>query len=228
MQTRSIAKKTKADHDLAAINGQGPAPTAEVEVVTAPEAAADDDPAAWTAEADFEALRIPEFLSPATKPATVLKVLPRMPRKQEWLRVRPGPDWRGNYGLLRDARGETLYAVVPALHDELADEVRSYLVVTAVNTEREVFLWPVPIGESHGRTNSWWESALEAAQRAESAWVRVRADQALGRYEVLEDAHGPEPVWPEVPFGELFKLAFKDRVIASLQHPFVRKLRSAS
>jgi hypothetical protein len=226
MSTSSIAKTSKSDKQLASTNGHGPSPDPAPAEPDPAEAVA-DDPAAWTAEADFEALRIPAFMTATAKPTAVLKVVARAPRKQEWVRVRPGEAWRGSYGLLREEASGTLYAVMPALHDELGDELRTYWLLTAVNTERDVFLWPVPVGESHGRANSWWESMQEAASRAEGAWVRLKADQTLGRYEILEDPEGPTPVWPEATFGDLFKLGFKDHVIASLSHPFVRKLRRA-
>jgi hypothetical protein len=34
-----------------------------------------------------------------------------------------------------------------------------------------------------------------------------------------------EPEWPEVPFGELLRIAFRDRLIESLDHPVLRRLR---
>jgi hypothetical protein len=35
----------------------------------------------------------------------------------------------------------------------------------------------------------------------------------------------PEPVWPDVPFSGLVHIAFKGRVIDTLDHPVVRRLR---
>jgi hypothetical protein len=35
----------------------------------------------------------------------------------------------------------------------------------------------------------------------------------------------PEPNWPELPFKELLRVAFKDKYINSLDHPILRKLR---
>jgi hypothetical protein len=35
-----------------------------------------------------------------------------------------------------------------------------------------------------------------------------------------------EPVWPDLPpFGEILRIAFRDRRIDSLEHPILRRLR---
>jgi hypothetical protein len=34
-----------------------------------------------------------------------------------------------------------------------------------------------------------------------------------------------EPVWPEATYQELIKLAFRDRLISSLDHPVIKRLR---
>ena len=122
-----------------------------------------DEQPAWTAEADADQLAAPLFMTPTTKPTTAPKVTYRKPMGQEYIRVRPGAEWHGVYGMIRDQRSDMLYVVAPELHGELADELAYYLVVTAVNLQGEVFLWPIPMADSSGRTNPWWESAMEAA-----------------------------------------------------------------
>jgi hypothetical protein len=34
-----------------------------------------------------------------------------------------------------------------------------------------------------------------------------------------------EPNWPELPFQELIKLAFRDRLITAIHHPVIKRLR---
>jgi len=48
---------------------------------------------------------------------------------------------------------------------------------------------------------------------------------SLGAYEIFE-AQGsiPEPIWPDLSFGEILRVAFKDRIIRSLDHPVVKRL----
>jgi hypothetical protein len=61
---------------------------------------------------------------------------------------------------------------------------------------------------------------------AAKRWVRVTANLSLGAYEVFE-ATGQlgEQSWPSTPFGELLRIAFRDRFISSLDHPVLRRLR---
>jgi hypothetical protein len=57
-------------------------------------------------------------------------------------------------------------------------------------------------------------------------WVRVRANMSLGAYEMFEAASTiPDPTWPELSFQELVKIAFRDRLITSLNHPVIKRLR---
>ena len=56
--------------------------------------------------------------------------------------------------------------------------------------------------------------------------MRVVANLSLGAYDVFE-AGGQlgEPEWPTPTFGELLRVAFKDRFITTLDHPILRRLR---
>ena len=57
-------------------------------------------------------------------------------------------------------------------------------------------------------------------------WVRVSANQSLGAYEVLVAENCiTEPEWPEHTLQELIRIAFKDRIVDSVDHAVVRRLR---
>ena len=74
-----------------------------------------------------------------------------------------------------------------------------------------------------------YRSALEAADLAQSKWLRVAANMSLGAYEVYEAVSKlPEPEWPSVTFTEILKIAFRERFITDLNHPVVRRLRGES
>jgi hypothetical protein len=77
-----------------------------------------------------------------------------------------------------------------------------------------------------GRVDEWSRTALEAVNRATTSWVRVAANLSLGAYDLFEAAGQlGEPDWPQTPFNELLKVAFKDRFINDLNHPVLRRLR---
>ncbi len=69
-------------------------------------------------------------------------------------------------------------------------------------------------------------SALEAAQMAETGWVRVMANMNLGANEVYTaTADHPDPDWPELSFSDILKIAFKGHYISEYDHPVIRRLR---
>jgi hypothetical protein len=89
-----------------------------------------------------------------------------------------------------------------------------------------IALWPakLPI-EANNRGRSWHQSALDAAEEAKRCWIKLQANKALGAYEYFK-ARGDfgEPVWLDKTFTELVHLAFKDRLIDTLEHRVVREL----
>ena len=119
--------------------------------------------------------------------------------------------------------------LLPELRAELAGESKPVLLVTAISREAVVILWPVPLPDESGRRNAWAETAREACELAKSAWVRLAADMSLGAYRIYEaEGQLSEPIWPEKTLPELLKLAFKDRIIDSADHPVIRRLRGLS
>ena len=67
---------------------------------------------------------------------------------------------------------------------------------------------------------------MEAATHAAGKWVRVQANMSFGAYEMYEAAGqwaGPE--WPDMPFQESLRIAFKDRFITRYDHPILKRLR---
>jgi hypothetical protein len=67
---------------------------------------------------------------------------------------------------------------------------------------------------------------MEAATHAAGKWVRVVANMSLGAYEIHEAAgQWAAPEWPNMPFQQIVKIAFKDRFITTLDHPILKRLR---
>jgi hypothetical protein len=49
---------------------------------------------------------------------------------------------------------------------------------------------------------------------------------SLGAYEMfVAESAMSEPTWPEVTYQELIRLAFRDRLITTLDHPVIKRLR---
>jgi hypothetical protein len=118
------------------------------------------------------------------------------------------------------------YLVAPHLLSELSQEVRPKILYTGVTREGNPFLWPINMPGEDGRLDSWSQSAHNAADIAGMAWIRLVANRSVGAYDVMQaTALVEEPTWPELTFKELINLAFRDKVISSLEHPVVKRLR---
>ena len=57
-------------------------------------------------------------------------------------------------------------------------------------------------------------------------WIRVKANMSLRAYEIFEaESAIPDPVWPDLSFEAIYRIAFKDRLITSPDHPVIKRLR---
>ena len=177
---------------------------------------------------DPESLRLDQDFASAVGVKKVLTTVPcRKPNRHEFVRVRPGVDWRLETGVFEDKVNREVYLVQRHLWAELAGDVYPVCLFLAVNRQGDVFLWPAKLPGSDGRSNSWNDSALAAARLAEARWVRVAANMPAGMYDTFE-ATGelPDPEWPDdLTLSDILRLAFKDRFIESADHPVLRALR---
>jgi hypothetical protein len=121
------------------------------------------------------------------------------------------------------------YVVGRDIVGDLVGEFHIKNLHTAINRQGVVFLWPVRIPDPEGKQLEWWRSMSEAAELAVGQWVRVRANMSLGAYEMYTaESAMQDPVWPELSFQELIRLAFRDRLINDLDHPVIKRLRGLS
>ncbi len=176
---------------------------------------------------DPAALRIGQDFAALANVKPILATVPvRKPNKQDYIRVHPAEEYQLTTALLELKDEREMYLIAPELRHELFGELLPVTIFTAINRQGVVFLWPCRLPDETGRTNAWHESALEAAERAKSAWTRVAADMSLGAYRIWEASGDlPEPEWPEQSLRDLLSIAYKGRVIDSLDHPVLKRLR---
>ena len=176
---------------------------------------------------DPESLRLSQDFASTIGVKKVLTVVRcRKPNRQEFVRVRPGAEWRLETATYEDKILREIYLVLPALGAELLGEVDPVCLFLAVNRQSDPFLWPVKLPGPDGRSNPWNESALAAAGLAQRVWVRVASNQAAGMYDAYQAGGSlSDPVWPDLTFTEILKLCFKDRFIKTLDHPVLKLLR---
>ena len=150
----------------------------------------------------------------------------RRPGPQDFVRVHPSPAYRENFAMveLKDDREE--YLVRPEILGELPGETVNKTLFTAINRQGVVFLWPVRLPAPDDRQNDWVRTTREAAEMAVCHWVRMKANMSLGAYEItVAESAMADPAWPEHSFRDLVRIAFRDRMIASLDHPVIKRLR---
>jgi hypothetical protein len=177
---------------------------------------------------DLDALRLPQNFGAVAGVKKVITTIPvRKPNNQSYVRVRSGDAWRMSAAILQLKEDGECYLVIPALYSELAQEVRPKLLYTAVTRDGNPFLWPVNLPGEDGRLDAWSQSAHTAATMAEASWIRLVANRTVGAYDVMEATGlaSETASWPELTFPEMVNLAFRDRLIDSLDHPLVKRLR---
>ena len=179
---------------------------------------------------DPASLRVSNNLATGFGVKKLLTTVPvRKPEKTWFVRVHPDPEYQLVTTVieLKDERGE-FYLVLPCMREALLGEstfgMRRFCV--AINTQGVVFLWPLKLPHSSGRTDDWSRSSAEAAEMAMKNWVRVQSNMSSNSYEVfLATGALADPVWPSQTMRQLLEIAFRDRVIESPDHPILRKLR---
>ena len=176
---------------------------------------------------DLEKLKLTQSFQDRIGVKKVLGLVPvRKPYRQEFVRVRPEEEYHYSTGVLELKEERETYLVDPDLWDILPGEIVPKILLTTINKQGVLTLWPIRLPGEDGRLDNWNASAMEAAQLAQSQWVRVAANMSLGGYETfIATGDLPEPEWPDKPMQEIMDIAFKDRYINSEDHPVIRRLR---
>jgi hypothetical protein len=140
--------------------------------------------------------------------------------------VHPDPDYALDTGLIELAEDREWFLAGPEVRGTLFDEIKPVRLFTVINRQGVVTLWPARLPGPDGRVNPWHSSALEIADLAKSAWMRMAADRSLGAYQAYKAAGDlPDPEWPDRPFNELMRIAFANGyLISNEDHPVIKRL----
>ena len=91
----------------------------------------------------------------------------RKPDPHNWFMAHPDPAAYHFVTMVLDVKAEReIYLVEPGLREELGRELTPKVIVPCITRQSNVFLWPVSLPSSTGRTNSWTQSAMDAVQDA--------------------------------------------------------------
>jgi len=176
---------------------------------------------------DLSKLRLDQSYADTAGVKKLLTTVPvGKPNGQDWVRVHGDPNYRLTPAAIIEIKEDReVYLVVPDVAHALPGEFRTVTSFTTINRQGVLRLWPVVQPGSDGKHNEWHRSAAEAAERAMDRWVRVTANLSVGAYDIRE-AMGDlrEPDWPTLAFEEILKVAFRDRIVDTTNHPLVKRL----
>lgn len=179
---------------------------------------------------NLDALRLPQnFGETLCVKRLITRVPVRKPSKTDFFRVRPGEDWRFQTMILELKDDGETFLVAPAVWGVVPGLLRPAMLHTAIDRRNNLFMIPVPLPGEDGRRNSWHQSLAEVVSMAETNWVRIVANKAVGGYDMLvAEGNLADPDWPEVGFQELVKIAFRERLIQTPDHPVIMQLLGRS
>ncbi|MBC8287880.1 MAG: hypothetical protein H8E42_10455 [Nitrospinae bacterium] len=175
---------------------------------------------------DLSSLRLSQDFGSMVGVKKVITTIPvHKPHKQEFVRIRPEDDYQFSTAVIEMKEDRETFLIAPELWSELPGEIVPKIFLTGMTRQGVLFLRSIRLPNADGRHDNWNRSALEAAELAKKKWVKVVSNMALGGYEVYE-ATGelPDPEWPDLSFGEIMEIAFKDRYITGMDHPVIRRL----
>jgi hypothetical protein len=130
--------------------------------------------------------------------------------------------------LIENKDESEVYVVTRQMREELCDEptLNPYEVFTAKNSNGTTFIFPVRLATPDGKWNSWHRSQHDAATLAMGQWIRMLSNKDIGGYNIKTSTRKTEPDWRALPpFSELLRIAFRDYLIETPDHPYVRRLR---
>lgn len=175
-----------------------------------------------------QSLRLDQSFAETGGVKKLLTTVPvRKPGKQDFVRVHRDPAYRWTPAAIIELKEDReTYLLTAEIASALPDEFVTATLFLTINRQHVLSLWPVKLADQGGKSNAWHDSAAEAAELAMEKWVRVKANMSLGAYDVAE-ATGQlsDPTWPDMPFLEILKIAFRGHIINSIDHPLVQRLR---
>lgn len=175
---------------------------------------------------DLQSLRLPTSYGATMGVKKLLPSVPvRKPRRPHFFRTNPSADMAFGGMLLQQKEKEESYLVMPNVAEQISELVQPVDLFTAIDRQNNVFLIPVPRPGESGSRNPWHESLFQALELAKENWIRIGANMHTGGYDVFEAQVAlSEPDWPDHDIGKLVEVAFRGKIIQSLEHPVIQGL----
>jgi hypothetical protein len=175
-----------------------------------------------------------EYANPGSESAVVAC---EKPVRGHFFTVRPetGKPYKDRaFYFMLQLEGRDPHLVAPKIAEQKNEEdtIRPVLIVRYVTMAGEEGLWPLKLNPPDGKSNAYNTSALNILEIADSGkWVRLVSGQRAKHYRHQVSKKTFEQVPPkftERSFQELIDIAFKDRVIKTLDHEIWDVLENGS
>ena len=182
-------------------------------------------------ELQIDQAHLDEYANPGTESSVVEC---KRPPKGHYFTVRPDTDKpykdRGIYFLL-ELEGRDPHLVTPKIAEQKKEEdtIRPVLIVRCVTMAGEEILWPLKLNPSDGKSNAWNTSALNILKLAETHWVRMENAKKHYRHRLSNKTLAKvPPKFTERSFQDLIDIAFKDRIVRTIDHEIWDVLENGS
>ena len=150
------------------------------------------------------------------------------PNKESWVRTSPDTNhWIVGSVLELKSDGDETYWLLPKIRDALIGEpcLKAVRLILAVDRQGNPFFWKVGMPDPNGRSQPWVDSMMDAVNLAQTKWVRVAWSMSTRGYELTVAEIKADPKWPVEPLSDLLNIAFRGRVVSTMEHPILRTLR---
>lgn len=158
--------------------------------------------------------------------AELVELPARKPKKDEWFRVHPEYQQQG--GILEiDSEKKVFWVTTKIQPQVMHDPCFTFrLCVLCVTRQGVPFIWPVKTDvEAGGSGDKFVRIPFAAMTYGREKWTRLYWSQEKREHQIETSDLLDEPKFPDKPFPELLKLAFKGSVISTADHPAILNLK---
>ena len=175
---------------------------------------------------DLKSLRLPaDYGATLGVKKLLANVLVGKPKKPQFFRTHASDEMTFPAMLSENKESRECYLVLPEVAQEISELVRPVMLHAAIDRQNNISLIPVPLPGEAGTRNPWHESLAQAVEHAKLKWIRITVNMHAGGYDVYEaEGELPEPEWPAHDIDALVQVAFRGKIITSLDHPVVQSL----
>lgn len=175
---------------------------------------------------DFERLKLSQSFAEAVSVKKKIMTVPvGKPSKTSFFRVNGTSAYVFETNLLENKSVNETYLLSPEVAMYLPELVRPARLQLAVDRAGNPYLVPRYLPKEDGVDNQWHASLGESLHLATQHWLRLYANMRTGGYDVcVAENDQTEPIWPTETMHELLEIAFKNKVITSVEHPLIQEL----